>query len=333
MVREEPVGAGGAPGTSRGGLADRLARMRPAHSLRFFAFAAAACVALQSCRCAPSEPPAQRVARYEEWERGLRKALASEVRSSRDDLVALEGPADPRLFAPYAAGVEVTSEALIVHGETLAQPGGESGAAAERLRDLGARYKIVHADRGGEPAFGIEAAADAPWSLVVTAAKAVGEAGAERVALVFAGAPPPPIPPSSASAEIAKAQAEDAEARWNRWLAALKVALKDCPSWLKRADVVGHMKPADQVEIFSKAAREALAARDCEVETAAVEAAMWGLAVNGRKQVGHKMLVLRLAKADGGAEIALPAATPWRDAAPQVVAAVREGKPVRLSVK
>lgn len=280
---------------------------------------------LASCRRTLTEPPVQRVARFADWERAFRAAVASEVRSGGERLVPLEGRPSS-LGVKNAATLVLTSQGLFLDGEQVALPGSAPDAVAARLRDLKSRHQRV-SPGAPAPFIGIEAEVDAPWSLVVLAAQAIDGAGL-RAALVFAGSPPPAIPASSVSPELEKAQAEPrSEARASRWTAAVQSALKDCPSWKQLPENTGHV--ADPAEFFTAGARSLLAERDCEVETAAIQAALWGLVVDGRKQVGHKLLELRLGQE--GAEVVLPGGLPWKDAAAKVVTAARAG-PVRLRV-
>ncbi|MBI5546771.1 MAG: hypothetical protein HY901_23045 [Deltaproteobacteria bacterium] len=277
------------------------------------------------------EPPAKRVARFEAWEREALIKLGGPIRIwSQARLAELPGASDALEVGARVVVIEVTTAKVVLEGEALGENGVPvSKELGSKLEDLQKGFKARNPE-APDRLPGLAIAADAPWGLVVEALEGIRASGGTKVALVFAGVRPPPIPSSAVSAEVIAA-AKDRWASAKKLSAVLRKILQRCAVSAELPDALEHVNPADRPSIFLLGAKESLEQPSCDVDEAALRAVGWGYLVDGRAQVGQKALVLSLAKE--GVEVAFTAKTKWNKAAPAVIKVARDGKALRPNAR
>ncbi len=236
-------------------------------------------------------------------------------------------PAAPRLTigaarisidgAPVAASKEPGFDAKEI-GATLAK----KVEAAKQAGGAAAAYVLLEIDRG------------APWHAVVAAADAAAGAGVTYGTFLFAAPTTASAPPASAHhSSFHKAFGAGAE----KPAAILSPAEEGSPGPLadiyKECPAAAKVKHAPSEEL-AKELPKAIAACNCKVDMAGVQALAW-LVYDRYSGVARTGLTVNLAKEGtaGAFEVGMAAATPWAEASTPVREAAGKGKPVKLAVK
>jgi len=156
--------------------------------------------------------------------------------------------------------------------------------------------------------------ADVPWSRVVAAAERVGAAGFERAAFVFADPArvPPPLPPSTIDADLAKLASASAQKRSAVLAESLAFVYKGCPSALQVIGQFGH-DVAEVQQALVEQLPSALEFCHCAVDDASVRSLHWALFGNPRP--GSAVTVtLAIASGPSNRVVKAPAEAQWKDA-------------------
>lgn len=223
-----------------------------------------------------------------------------ECKAKADALVQTLRNADRSPRYPWGMTLVMTADGLIGRGARIELDGVARVLDAGRA---GLSSKEVDQFGGGRGAAAVRIAPDVPWSRVAALADVLEEAGYSHPIFLVPRAPhakPPPGPPPEPSQSV-----EDA----------VKVANKFVEQCKPLGKVFGRVSSTDEdlVETFIAGTGSALVECGCTVDMPALGSHLFNL-VNDPEPAEPRALTL----AKDGTPIALPAATPWKEAAKQL---------------
>lgn len=283
---------------------------------------AAAVVVVCACGSGSSSRDARCRAEAEELE-GFLTTMDHDVNLFFTDDLRLVTRGDvPRMELPRASTVSVDAEKIVLDGEYI----GDRAELAERL--AAARAHIANAvSMGYLPRHEAAVAKQiylvideaVAWETVVWVAEAVHEAGFDAPLFVFARPPATPPPPRTwVDDEIDRAadtDGTDASARAMAVARTSEKVIESCEPLIEMSGKVAMVE--DKAEFIIRSVRPALVECGCKVDLAALRSLLWRLLGNEQPTT---TLGVRLAR--DATPIALPAATPWREASRQLTPAM-----------
>jgi hypothetical protein len=160
-----------------------------------------------------------------------------------------------------------------------------------------------------------------PWAQVAPVLNAGLAIHYDHVRLLFAGAAPPPPPRSAVDDELDRIPASPPRGRGTEVAAVLERLVKDCPA-LHRAFASMSNFEGDRWQRLIASIPPALTECGCATDLPSLRSATWQLIGNFPALTTATVTL----SADGEA-LAIPGATPWREASQQLVAATKPVHP------
>jgi hypothetical protein len=154
-----------------------------------------------------------------------------------------------------------------------------------------------------------------PWAEVAPVLTAAAAVGFDHVRLLFAGARPPPPPRSAVEDELDRIDKGEPSERATQAAKVMAGVVKDCPA-LQRVFGVVSSRGGDKAQRLIAAIPPALIECGCAIDLPSLRSMMW-------RVVGSEPALTEatVALGQGGEALALPAATPWREACARLLAA------------
>ncbi len=246
----------------------------------------------------------------------------AECKTETDALVQTLRGADRSPEYPWAMTVELTADGITHRGKRveLAELGNSlaQGRAMLSMRE-------VNQFGGGTGAVAVKVDAGVPWSRVVALAEALAAEGYVHPIFLVPRAPKSKPPPRTAADDeldktLAKADPADKATLYAKTVSKLVEPCKP----LKKVFGTVAGEVGDKTEILIAGTGEALVECQCSVDMPALSSLMFRV-INDPDPTDPRRIVLD----KSGQPIALPAATPWKDAANQL----SEGASVWLAAK
>jgi len=157
----------------------------------------------------------------------------------------------------------------------------------------------------------------APWDAVVAVTETAAHAGFTTPAFVFARtATVKPPPRSPVDDQLDKIQnGDDASSKATQLAALIKGVIKPCPALTEAFGKVAATDADDKAGYIIQQVQPALLDCECKVDIPSLRSALWRLLANTKPTTEVRLTLDRAAP-----PIALPAKTPWREAAAKLKA-------------
>ena len=238
---------------------------------------------------------------------------ADECKTETEALVQTLRSADRPLIYPYAITLELGADGITYLAKHV-ELADLAGVLANRSKMMSMRERSAYGDGPGTVV--VKVKADVPWSRVVALAEALeAEGDIHPIWLVpraHKGTPPPRTPADDELDKLlAKAPSNETAMEYAKMMS--KLAEPCAP--LKKAfgSVSAVEDPNTRADILIAATGESLPECNCNVDLPALRSLMYRILDDPEPSDPRKVTLTK-----GGKPIALPAATPWKDAVQQL---------------
>jgi len=239
------------------------------------------------------------------------KKGAGECKAETEALVKLLRSADKPAFGPYSLTVELGADGIKTRGQHV-----ELGDLAHMLTEgwLQLPKRDVREMGEGTGVVFVRVDDSVPWARVVELADTLATHHFDHPRFFVAHAPnsmPPPRAPIDD--ELDKLEKSDASEKATRYAKMVNKLVQHCEPLQKVFGAVSADEGVDKGELILAGMSEALPECSCDVDMPALRSALYRV-----YQDPHPAEPRKIALVKTGKPVALPAATPWKDAAAQL---------------